>query len=781
MGDLIERACGIASLAQQRNADRFLADLLGVSPAPARTNGGRDGDGREPFDGDGTDRWTVVGMAGAGQRADLRAGDLFVRREARPGGRSWRIARVEDAGAAAIVDPNGRLATDVMVLRRTGPTAPEAEQDAPPAGTAAGVTAPAISPLFPGFDVSEWNGHIVWFWRWSNLRFIGFYLAHTAGGTRTSWTDDDHWHDLKDLGWGIVPLWVPFKGERIAEMATADGAAHGALAVARARAARIEQGAAVYLDIEAPVLSGATAKGARRYVQRWFRAVRDGGFTPGAYCSRLDAPVVLAPGFSDADPVLFPFSIGGRTRANWDNGRFELTPAPPSNWDTGTDPTWAPDPRTIGCQYDWFNSKRDRKVFHWPSATGTADTFRDVDWDAAKVPDPAHPRAAAGAVALAGDRGSPNTARVFVVRTDRIEHAATAAAGALSAPQGLGLGPSDIGPVPAAEQSGFDPASAAVVSRRTRCGDLFLLGLDGFVRTIWINERETFPRHPWPLNPDNPARKGSPIAAVCRETDQIDVFYFDREHHLVTQWWNPRALDWSRNRRVIPGTTVAGGSNVVALGRAAGPAAQAAGAPPASPSSLDVFYVGLDQTRAYAAGGAWSDAFQVVHARWSTAADWQLTPIAGLDRPAAASGVAAVRDTRRTIHVVAQTRDRRQLRHATLSAASATWDVLAGPGPLPARGEQTPWWMSLQLAAFPQAVVLVGVTSAGELACAAFASGHWSAVQTVASPLSTGRPIAVLARSDDALDVAGLDRDGTFVSRTINVLRDGTLRLPPAP
>ena len=209
--------------------------------------------------------------------------------------------------------------------------------------------APAIVPVFPGLDVSAWDGKLVWLWRWSNLRFAGFYLAHHAGQARTTWTD--HWHDLQDLGWGLVPFYLPFSSGGIAGMSAADGTAHGREAVALARGARIEAGAAIYLDIEAPVLGAGADPGFARYINNWFAAVRAGGYTPGTYCSRLDASAILGGAFRANHPVLFPFSIPKRTRAQWDDDRHELVAPLPATWDVGRDPAWAPDASTIGCQY----------------------------------------------------------------------------------------------------------------------------------------------------------------------------------------------------------------------------------------------------------------------------------------------------------------------------------------------------------------------------------------------------------------------------------------------
>jgi hypothetical protein len=693
----------------RQNADRFLADLLrGNAPAPTRR-----------------------------RQADLFFEDL------------------------------------VLGPRRRRRAIPAAESEQAPA-------APAVVPVFPGFDVNAWDDHLVWLWRWSNLRFVGFYLAHLAGSPadfarqrqrRSTWLE--HWHDLKDIGWGLAPFWVPFtSGSR---MATADGAVHGNQALAWAREARLERGAVIYLDIEGQVFDGTQDAALIRYMNAWFRTVRDGGYVPGAYCSRLDASRLLGADFRDTQPLLYPVSIATRTRADWNDTTFQLTPTLPGTWDDvggrRRDPTWAPNAKTVGCQYDWFREGRDRTLFHWPSATGRQDTSRDVDWGVAKAFDPSHYKAA-GAVAAATGNGPPRRLHAFCVRGDRIEHLhRPATATGFEPAVNLGLGPADIGPTPSAERNGFDPSSAAAVSRRAAHADLFVLGLDGFVRTTWVTDRETFPRHPWALHPDRPARKGSPLAAVSREIDQLDVFYVGGDHQLVTQWWSPSALNWARNRRTLAGPLVAGGSNIAALGQ-----------PPAgtTPGRLDVFYVSLDYGRAYAAPPAWNNAWQVVHGLWTTAADWRLAPIAGLDNPAAATGVAAARDTQGTVHVVVQTRDRLGLRHATLAPAGARWNVGAGPGPLPAlRGEDlAPWWMSLHLAVCPNLVLLVGMTSAAQIAWASWAAGRWSAVQTAAARFSTGRPLALALRAGGFVDAIGLTEGGELLTRSFEVARDGTVRLP---
>lgn len=616
--------------------------------------------------------------------------------------------------------------------------------------------------MFPGFDVSDWDDNIVWLWRWSNLRTIDVYLSHIAGSKSTSWTR--RWHDLKDQGWGLVPIWLPFAWNHVADMAAADGNDHGRTAVSRARQAQVEHGAAIYLDIEAPVLTGdvTSTRGFVQYITNWLRTVADAGYTPGVYCSRLDTKRMLGAEFRSLAPALFPFSIPGNTRAKWDEATWTLTPATADTWPLGNDQAWGLDARTIGCQFDWFNSDRDRKSFPWPTADGRASSSRrSIDFDMSKVPDPSHPWAPS-VVAISGDRDNPATIDVFTIQPAGISHDQRTPDGRRVPGQDLVFGAADIGPKPAKEVDGFDSAFAAAVSRRTGCVDLFLLGQDGYVRTLWSNASEVFPKHTWPLNPSTLARRGSPIAAVSRELDQLDVFYFDNDHRLTTQWWNPAATDWSKNVRTLDGPLAAGGTNLVALARA-GDAS--------NPSRLDVLYTGLDYSR-NSSNHKWSDGFTVVHATWSATADWQVAAIAGITRPAAASGIAATRDAGGTIHAVVQRRDRSALQHAMLAPGSANWTVAAGPGALDADVDRATWWMTLQLVALPGFIALVGVTSAGTLAWSTYQS-RWSKPATGSATFASNRFLALAPRADGTLDVLGIDEAGKPLQRTLTFSRTG--------
>ena len=349
--------------------------------------------------------------------------------------------------------------------------------------------------------------------------------------------------------------------------------------------------------------------------------------------------------FALTDRLCVPFAIPEKkVRAKWDDELFELTPAVAEDWPVGENRNWPLNTLTIGCQFDWFRKGRKRTGFHWPDAEGKPNGFRNVDWDMAKVFDPSHPRAAS-VVASTSDRENHDWVRIFVIHVGGLDYLQRTFTGQFTRAESLRYSPGRIGPTPPPELNGFDSASAAAVSRRHLCCDLFLLGQDGYVRTIWANDRETFPTHPWPLNP-HPcplARRGSPISAVSRALDQLDVFYVTRDHQLATQWWHPLALDWARNQRTLEGPLVAGGSNLAAL--------PGSGDAVVVEDRLDVFYVGLNYTRP-STDPHWNDSWQVVHATWSTPSDWRLTPVPGLTGVAASSGVAAVHDSPGVLYLV---------------------------------------------------------------------------------------------------------------------------------
>ncbi|MFF4948685.1 hypothetical protein ACWC2K_32725 [Streptomyces chattanoogensis] len=71
---------------------------------------------------------------------------------------------------------------------------------------------------------------------------------------------------------------------------------------------------------------------------------------------------------------------------------------------------------------------------------------------------------------------------------------------------------------------------------------------------------------PQVLNPSNPARHGSAIAAVSRRTDVLDAFFFNTAHELTTTWWTPGDPNWQAHGGAIThGFGFAPGTNIAAL------------------------------------------------------------------------------------------------------------------------------------------------------------------------------------------------------------------------
>jgi hypothetical protein len=85
--------------------------------------------------------------------------------------------------------------------------------------------------------------------------------------------------------------------------------------------------------------------------------------------------------------------------------------------------------------------------------------------------------------------------------------------------------------------------------------------------------------------------------------------------------------------------------------------------------------------------------------------------------------------------------------------------------------------MTLRLNVFPGCLLLVGVTSAGEIAWTTWQlSSGWSAIQTAAATFSTGRRLAVARRGRSTLDVLGLTEDGDLTTRAFEIA-GGTARI----
>ncbi len=487
----------------------------------------------------------------------------------------------------------------------------------------------ATPTTYPGSDRSQYDENwLVEYWAFTNLHFVNFYLANLRGGSRGS--SVFVWEAaliLRDCGWRLWPLWVPFRQDnvvqelsefildanghsvsnpqsRLADLTRSTGTTHGQSAANLAANFGIEKGATLYLDLEAPVLSNLrTADGpaghAIDYVQGWSDAVRGAGYQSGLYCSFLDANTALAlHGGSSVCDAVWPFQVNQRQgmlpRDSWDPGRG-LAALPVNQWEDVANPSaagWASKDRAIGVQQSQPGNVR----VSW-QAGGRVESFTGIDWDSAKSSDPAHPRAAM-AIAVSIERTNQDFVRGFALRAEELalmERQTPHSGDMLSPPLFVRLpGRKNLKDGDLAEPW----SGVAAVSRAKGHHDVFWIHRDGWVKTSWETPTAGYTtigqiNRVKPANPGDwvLARKGTPLAATCVSTNRLDVFYVDRDHRLFHQWWEePNATRWETNGDWLgdPGVIVAPASNLVAL--------PSPSAPPASnsPRPWDIFFIGAN-------------------------------------------------------------------------------------------------------------------------------------------------------------------------------------------
>ncbi|MBF6346873.1 hypothetical protein IU409_25660 [Nocardia cyriacigeorgica] len=152
--------------------------------------------------------------------------------------------------------------------------------------------------------------------------------------------------------------------------------------------------------------------------------------------------------------------------------------------------------------------------------------------------------------------------------------------------------------------AGSAPARAAVsgLSREPRHVDAFWVGSDGAIMTQWSAPGAGWASHTaFAIAPPGSAHPGSPVAAVARSADNVDVFWVRPDGAVCTQWWaSAPGGGWAEH----------GAFPITAPGAAEPDSAVAVVA--RTPQHLDVFWITPDQaigTRWWAPvpGGGWAE------------------------------------------------------------------------------------------------------------------------------------------------------------------------------
>jgi hypothetical protein len=295
-------------------------------------------------------------------------------------------------------------------------------------------------------------------------------------------------------------------------------------------------------------------------------------------------------------------------------------------------------------------------------------------------------------------------------------------------------------------QSAYSPVGA--VSRSADKLDIFAVASDGNVWTAaW--EPDFSDWHGWYMIGGATFPPGAPVTAVSRSPDKLDIFATDFNGKILTSAWQPGFTQWTPWRQVAGGTT-APGAYVGAVSRSAG--------------KLDIFAVGNDQT-AYTA--AWEPDFGADWHGW-----WPIQgPIGlGLFPPGA------------PIHAVSRSTDKLDIFAVTADAPGVVGTIVTSAWE-PGFPQWSPWRQVTNGIASPRAHVTAVSRSAdkldifvvspdirnphgggpGEFGLVFTAAwepgpddwrGWWTAFAEPNEPFcSDGVPIGAVCRSKDKIDI----------------------------
>jgi len=165
----------------------------------------------------------------------------------------------------------------------------------------------------------------------------------------------------------------------------------------------------------------------------------------------------------------------------------------------------------------------------------------------------------------------------------------------------------------------------AAVSRNPNHMDVFWVGPDGAIASTWWDATpgSSWGDHqPFPITAPGAAGDGSGLSSVSRKPDQVDVFWVGMDTAIGSTWWNAAAgQSWGDHQpfAAAPPGAAAPGSAVASAGRTL--------------NHMDVFWVRPDG----AIGSTWWDA--APGCNWG---DHQPFPISAPGAARAGSGVASV-------------------------------------------------------------------------------------------------------------------------------------------